>query len=106
MRLRTESHCLGPKMKHLEHLGDATKAGGGNLHRGQGATAWGREEGGDERVPDPEINLCQISLLIVPNIEIKLMAFVSIAGFEWRNKSSQTPLLSPFMSEVELQSTL
>ena len=26
----------------------ATKAGGGNLHRGRGATAWGREEeGGD-----------------------------------------------------------
>ena len=27
---------------------DATKAGGGNLHRGRGATAWGREEGGDD----------------------------------------------------------
>ena len=26
---------------------DATEAGGGNLHRGRGATAWGREEGGD-----------------------------------------------------------
>ena len=25
-----------------------TKAGGGNLHRGRGATAWGREEGGDD----------------------------------------------------------
>ena len=23
--------------------GDATEAGGGNLHRGRGATAWGRE---------------------------------------------------------------
>ena len=27
---------------------DATEAGGGNLHRGRGATAWGREEGGDD----------------------------------------------------------
>ena len=27
--------------------GDAIKAGGGNLHRGRGATAWGREDGGD-----------------------------------------------------------
>ena len=27
---------------------DATEAGGGNLHRGRGATAWGREEGGEE----------------------------------------------------------
>ena len=24
---------------------DATKAGGGNLHRGRGTTAWGREDG-------------------------------------------------------------
>ena len=24
------------------------QAGGGNLHRGRGATAWGREEGGDD----------------------------------------------------------
>ena len=31
-----------------EEDGDATKAGGGNLHRGRGATAWGREEGGDD----------------------------------------------------------
>ena len=27
---------------------DVTKAGGGNLHRGRGATAWGREEGGHD----------------------------------------------------------
>ena len=27
---------------------DATEAGGGNLHRGRGATAWGQEEGGDD----------------------------------------------------------
>merc|ERR1712052_42349 len=27
---------------------EATEAGGGNLHRGRGATAWGREEGGDD----------------------------------------------------------
>ena len=27
---------------------DATEAGGGNLHRGRGATAWGREDGGDD----------------------------------------------------------
>ena len=31
----------------LKDKGDATEAGGGNLHRGRGATAWGREEGGD-----------------------------------------------------------
>ena len=24
------------------------EAGGGNLHRGRGATAWGREDGGDD----------------------------------------------------------
>ena len=28
----------------LKDKGDATEAGGGNLHRGRGATAWGREE--------------------------------------------------------------
>ena len=27
---------------------------GGNLHRGRGATAWGREEGGDATVKDVE----------------------------------------------------
>ena len=27
---------------------DATEAGGGNLHRGRGATAWGREDGGNK----------------------------------------------------------
>ena len=30
----------------LEDGGDATKVGGGNLHTGRGATAWGREDGG------------------------------------------------------------
>ena len=32
----------------MKTRGDATKAGVGNLHRGRGATAWGREEGGDD----------------------------------------------------------
>ena len=27
---------------------DGTEAGGGNLHRGRGATAWGPEEEGDD----------------------------------------------------------
>ena len=31
----------------MRNQDDATKAGGGNLHRGRGATAWGREDGGD-----------------------------------------------------------
>ena len=34
-------------MPWAEKMG-ATKAGGGNLHRGRGATAWGREDGGDK----------------------------------------------------------
>ena len=28
----------------VKKRGDATEAGGGNLHRGRGATAWGRED--------------------------------------------------------------
>ena len=42
--------CLGAWGREATARGreDATKAGGGNLHRGRGATAWGREEGGDD----------------------------------------------------------
>ena len=41
---------------------DATKAGGGNLHRGRGATAWGREEGGDEATEAGGGNLQSIQI--------------------------------------------
>ena len=43
--------ATGSAVKKPEYFGalvHATEAGGGNLHRGRGATAWGREEGGGD----------------------------------------------------------
>ena len=49
---------------------DATEAGGGNLHRGRGATAWGREDGGDDATEAGGGNLHSNSdLPIYPDLE-------------------------------------
>ena len=41
---RGQPRNLSRQSPKLRVQDDATKAGGGNLHRGRGATAWGREE--------------------------------------------------------------
>ena len=59
VRRKNRTGSLWPKMRDQDRgrgnlsggrgkVEDQTKAGGGNLHTGRGATAWGREEGGDD----------------------------------------------------------